>query len=297
MAPSQVVIAASRIAVGLIYAILNLILPICLTLWDLSLTLWNLVAPLRPADRVVPQGRPGANGLWPEYIAPTEKDSRSCCPFLNAMANHGILPRDGRNISFRDLNTRCHETFNFSPTFSFYVPHYAATMLERNYWTDTFDLADLSAHNCIEHDASLCREDTYHNADQSKPSARLIEELLESASGPDGTLTKGDVSRMLSKRRAESKRTNGQYSQAMIHKIFGASNASTLLTICGGRVKDLYPMLLEERIPDGWQPRVRNPGGLTLTTFQFTVLPVELGVREEVRETLELLHMGSIRDD
>lgn len=66
-------------------------------------------------------------------------------------------------------------------------------------------------------------EDTYHNADQSKPSARLIEELLESASGPDGTLTKGDVSRMLSKRRAESKRTNGQYSQAMIHKIFGAS--------------------------------------------------------------------------
>lgn len=69
----------------------------------------------------------------------------------------GILPRDGRNISFRDLNTRCHETFNFSPTFSFYVPHYAATMLERNYWTDTFDLADLSAHNCIEHDASLCR--------------------------------------------------------------------------------------------------------------------------------------------
>lgn len=89
MAPSQVVIAASRIAVGLIYAILNLILPICLTLWDLSLTLWNLVAPLRPADRVVPQGRPGANGLWPEYIAPTEKDSRSCCPFLNAMANHG----------------------------------------------------------------------------------------------------------------------------------------------------------------------------------------------------------------
>lgn len=74
-------------------------------------------------------------------------------------------------------------------------------------------------------------------------------------------------------------------------------SASTLLTICGGRVKDLYPMLLEERIPDGWQPRVRNPGGLTLTTFQFTVLPVELGVREEVRETLELLHMGSIRDD
>ena len=46
-------------------------------------------------------------------------------------------------------------------------------------------------------------------------------------------------------------------------------------------------MLLEERIPDGWQPRIRNPGGLTLTTFQFTVLPVELGVKEEVRSIID----------
>ena len=81
----------------------------------------------------------------------------ACSRHMLTDGDAGILPRDGRNISFKDLNNRCRETFNFSPTFSFYVPHYAATMLERNYWTDTFDLADISAHNCIEHDASLCR--------------------------------------------------------------------------------------------------------------------------------------------
>lgn len=114
-------------------------------------------------------------------------------------------------------------------------------MLGRNYATGTLDLADLSAHNCIEHDASFCRasppfpsppvseltacagEDTFLNADQSKPAPRLINALLDSASGPDGTLTTSDVSRMLGKRRAESKRGNGQYSQGLSHKIFGAS--------------------------------------------------------------------------
>ena len=36
---------------------------------------------------------------------------------------------------------------------------------------------------------------------------------------------------------------------------------------------------------------------LTLTMFQFTVLPVELGMKEEVREMLQLLRMGDIRDE
>ena len=70
----------------------------------------------------------------------------------------GILPRNGRNIKFTELNAVVRKTYNFAPTFCFFVPNYAANMLNRNYKTDSFDLADLDAHNCIEHDASLCRE-------------------------------------------------------------------------------------------------------------------------------------------
>ena len=33
------------------------------------------------------------------YQAPGPNDSRSPCPALNALANHGYLPRDGHNIS------------------------------------------------------------------------------------------------------------------------------------------------------------------------------------------------------
>lgn len=33
-----------------------------------------------------------------QYQAPRPNDSRSPCPALNALANHGYLPRDGKNI-------------------------------------------------------------------------------------------------------------------------------------------------------------------------------------------------------
>ena len=33
------------------------------------------------------------------YQAPRPGDSRSPCPALNCLANHGYLPRDGKNIT------------------------------------------------------------------------------------------------------------------------------------------------------------------------------------------------------
>ncbi len=69
----------------------------------------------------------------------------------------GILPHSGKNIKFKELSAAIRHTYNFGSTFCFFVPNYAATMLNRSYWTDSFDLADLDVHNCIEHDGSLVR--------------------------------------------------------------------------------------------------------------------------------------------
>ncbi|KAG6836277.1 hypothetical protein H0H93_009549 [Arthromyces matolae] len=131
---------------------------IVFAVWDLSLTLLNLVTPNRKVGKVTPAGCSGEGGKWPEFIPPKEGDSRCSCPALNAMANHGILPRDGKNISFKEMGKRIHETYNFSPSFCFFVPSYAADMLKKKYASDTFDLAELDLHNGIEHDASLVRE-------------------------------------------------------------------------------------------------------------------------------------------
>ena len=148
---------------------------------------------------------------------------------LNAMANHGILPHDGKNITFRDLNTKVRQTFNFAPSFCFFVPKFAADFLNRSYWKDTFDLADLSLHNdtAIEHDASLTRQDFALVPDQGKPDLGLVEELLDEATGtmPDGSsrLTIPDLSRALAKRRRDAKKTNKEYTENFFHNMFGSA--------------------------------------------------------------------------
>jgi hypothetical protein len=45
-----------------------------------------------------------------------------------------------------------------------------------------------------------------------------------------------------------------------------------MLTIFGGRVKDLETVLLEEQLPEGWQSRVRSQLGLTFSTFNLTAV-------------------------
>ncbi|PIL29009.1 hypothetical protein GSI_09056 [Ganoderma sinense ZZ0214-1] len=281
------VVAPKRISQGLGSSIGGFLINGVLFPIDLVLFLFNLLTPDHKAGHVIPEGHPGFGGKWPGYVPPGDDDSRCSCPALNAMANHGILPHSGRNIPFRELGRLVRETYNFAPTFCFFVPNYAANMLNRNYWKDSFDLADLDAHNCIEHDASLVRVDANEDPDQGKIAQHLVERVLAAGTGKNGNLTKKDLSRLLGERRVESKQNNPKFSLATVHRMFGSSNASTMLTIFGGRMDDLRPFLTEERLPDGWESRIRHRMGLTIFEFNTTVLPVELGIRAEVDGAIE----------
>ena len=197
--------------------------------WDNGIALLNWITPKLKEGSVVPAGCAGHGGKWPEYVPPTEGDSRSACPMLNAMANHGILPHNGKNISFTEMNTKIRQTFNFAASFCFFVPNFSARFLNKNYSSDRFDLADLNLHadNAIEHDASLTRQDVALVPDQGKPDLELVRALLSEATGkrPDGSqeLTIPDLSRALSKRRAEAKKTNKEYSESFFHNMFGSA--------------------------------------------------------------------------
>lgn len=57
-------------------------------------------------------------------------------------------------------------------------------------------------------------------------------------------------------------------------------SGSTLLTHFGGDIETLRPFLLEERLPDGWEPTMTDAKGLTITKFNKTSLPVELMTNE-----------------
>lgn len=124
----------------------------------------------------------------------------------------------------------------------------------------------------------------------------------------DKTLTSADLSRRLDWCRREAKMTNPQFSTSTSHKMFGSSkcvaflsccsmanarlvlpSSSTLLTIFGGQTRDLHTILGQERLPDGWEPRVRTRMGLTILGFNSTVMGVEFGIQEEVERPLNLM--------
>ncbi|EKD18844.1 uncharacterized protein L3040_004103 [Drepanopeziza brunnea f. sp. 'multigermtubi'] len=272
----------------ILHQIVAQIINLAVLTWDFALSLLNLLTPPLKPKHVVPSRAPGHGGLWPPHVPPQPGDSRSACPMLNALANHGILPHSGRGIPFRALNTAVRQSFNFAPSFCFFVPRFAADFLGRSYWTDSFDLAELSQHNAIEHDASLTRQDVALEPDQAAPDLALVAALLGGATGvtPGGgkVLTKADLSRALARRRLSCRAMNREYSESLFHTLFGSANSSTMLTIFGGRVEDLTPMLTEERFADGWEPRVSSRFGLTMARFNGTVIPVERGTRAVLAE-------------
>ena len=54
-----------------------------------------------------------------------------------------------------------------------------------------------------------------------------------------------------------------------------------MLTVFGGRVCDLKSFLVEEKLPEKWESRVRSRWGMTFAKFNLTVLPLEFSVSEK----------------
>ncbi|KAF2823479.1 Cloroperoxidase [Ophiobolus disseminans] len=83
---------------------------------------------------------------------------RGPCPALNALANHGFIPRNGRDLTVPILVKGMGEGLN--------VTAETATALSLTGMTTSkdptsakFDLDDLNTHNKVEHDGSLSRRD------------------------------------------------------------------------------------------------------------------------------------------
>jgi hypothetical protein len=83
---------------------------------------------------------------------------RSPCPCINALANHGILPHDGKNITKEMAIKAMVSAINFNPTLAsiFAMGGVAANP---DHSAHSFNLDHVDKHNWIEHDVSLSRDD------------------------------------------------------------------------------------------------------------------------------------------
>ncbi|ETS82553.1 hypothetical protein PFICI_04429 [Pestalotiopsis fici W106-1] len=100
------------------------------------------------------------------FVAPKADDSRSPCPGLNALANHGFLPRSGKNIDLIMVQTAAAEAHNFRTdvlTTAFQQAVDFKLSTTGNY--STINLEDLKKHDTIEIDGSLSRNDFYFGDD------------------------------------------------------------------------------------------------------------------------------------
>ncbi|KAH8682034.1 Chloroperoxidase [Xylariales sp. PMI_506] len=91
-------------------------------------------------------------------------DSRSPCPMVNALANHGYLPRSGRDIDLATVQQAFSDALNYADdTFVTLVDQVLTVSTTGN--SSTFNLEDLATHGVIEHDGSLSRNDYYFGDD------------------------------------------------------------------------------------------------------------------------------------
>jgi hypothetical protein len=125
---------------------------------------------------------------------PVEGDVRSPCPALNSLANHNIIPHDGKNITPHTLVPLLAETFNLSPFLS-HLLAYGALITTPNPAAEVFDLDDLDAHNFIEHDGSLSRADYNLGGDDHTFSPEIFKSVLDFFQGANLTIPEAAAAR------------------------------------------------------------------------------------------------------
>ncbi|KAF9739049.1 sterigmatocystin biosynthesis peroxidase stcC 8 [Paraphaeosphaeria minitans] len=101
----------------------------------------------------------------PEWHPPARGELRSPCPGINVLANHGILPRDGRNMNKSLMVDVLQKWYNITEPVTLSLFNQALHETGRPNAT-TFDMVDIRLHHtpavdAIEGDGSFSRADFY----------------------------------------------------------------------------------------------------------------------------------------
>lgn len=109
------------------------------------------------------------SSMRPLVLQETDKIiGRSPCPGLNVMANHGFLPRSGKDIDLAAIRTGVSQAYNYTPTtFDSAFKQAIDLGVSTTGNASTFNLEDLKKHDAVEFDGSLSRNDAYFGDDNS----------------------------------------------------------------------------------------------------------------------------------
>ncbi|KZT63885.1 Cloroperoxidase [Daedalea quercina L-15889] len=188
------------------------------------------------------------------YVPPDPSwDSRSPCPALNTLANHGFLPHDGRGATQRDYIRALRQGYNLSLPLATFLTLSGHILLAQY---SHLSLADLSRHNFIEHDASLGHWDTLPTLEYAPdlPSRCLLNHTLAHSSD-------GKTMSMYDFAKARLERESAYSGRALdpVHEEIARGEMSMVLGIFGGQdgrvsIDVLREWWEHERFPEGYKP-------------------------------------------
>ncbi|KAI0266913.1 Cloroperoxidase [Russula aff. rugulosa BPL654] len=184
------------------------------------------------------------------YIPPSATDSRSPCPALNALANHNILPHDGRDISAFKLIGTLREHYHLSLPLAAVLSIVGTFLCGRHF---KIDLEDLARHNVIEHDASLTHANAIPNGRYAPVNVdkELLQRLLDTSQNPD-VLTFDDLVTV----RANRDKTLGR-PLSTVHSIIARGKVALTVQTFGNDEGDMPKRHIQEwfgneQLPSGW---------------------------------------------
>lgn len=196
------------------------------------------------------------------------KNHRSPCPALNTLANHGYLPRDGKQLTPEMLAAAVEKVFNIDASL-------AATLTAG--LPPHFTLADLGEHNFIEHDASLVHDDAFFGKDPASVNGSLVQALTNKADDK-GTISAASLAHFRHWREQQCTKDDPKYGLSYKQQLVAYGESAVLLLAMGDyntetiSVDHARSFLEEERIPPAF---AKSATPVTKSTTLFLTLKLK----------------------
>ncbi|KAK7057841.1 Peroxidase, family 2-domain-containing protein [Favolaschia claudopus] len=227
-----------------------------------------------------------------KWIAPQSTDLRSPCPGLNTLANHGYLPRDGRNISIKMMLKAAIDGFNVGPDAIIQAAKFGLLSGDA---PDTLNLDALKLHNLIEHDASISRNDFDVTGDNLHFNETIFTTLANANPGVD-YYNATSAAHVQDERLAISLATNPNITNTFKEAAIRTRESGLYLSVMGNPLNGIAPkkfvqiFFREERMPiaEGWKRPTTTITAGTLDPIQNIIFDVSNWMPTQLCEDLVL---------
>ncbi|ESK91474.1 hypothetical protein Moror_2662 [Moniliophthora roreri MCA 2997] len=214
------------------------------------------------------------------FQAPGPDDARGPCPGLNTLANHGFLPRNGKNITIPIVLQGAVDGFNVQNDA---IRIAAKAALFTSNQNDQFTLNDIKLHGNIEHDGSISRAD-HALGDNAAFNETYFSVTANSSPGVDyynGT----SAGLVFKERHADSLANNPNITNTVKESQIKIAEAALYLSVMGDALAKRAPkqfvniFFREERLPleEGW----KRPGPISVDMLGPIALDVALSFQWE----------------